>query len=137
VGVGREVLDTIGKLDRQIDALPSDVDPQERTRLEEKVKALGAAPVETQPRQRMRQLLEQQLELARSLARQLDAAQDRRARLVELLKTLWLQIANLGAHERDVAFDSTAITDRIRAITEDARRYADATAEVSGALTPD
>jgi hypothetical protein len=132
---GREVHEAIQKLDRQIETLARDADPAEHQRLEEKVKALRAVTdAESDAQRRMRNLLEQQLELTRGLAGQLDAIRDRRARLGELLKTLWLQIANLGAQQHDTAFDGSAITGRIRTITDDARRYLEAYTETSKLL---
>ncbi len=128
----RDVLSAIERLDQQIEALARDADPAEQARLEQKIKALGApAEHETEAQRRMRQLLEEQRELARSLARQLKAAQERRAHLADVLGTLWLQIANLRAHYDEAAFDSSSVSARIRAIRDDAKRYIEASAEAA------
>lgn len=74
------------------------------------------------------------LDLARGLEAQLESARQRRDHLVGLLKTLWLQIANLEAHHRDASFDSSEISGRIRALTDDARRFLDAAQQVDSLL---
>ncbi len=43
-------------------------------------------------------------------------------------------MANLDAQQRDASFDSSAITSRIRAITQDAKRYIEASAEAAKLL---
>jgi hypothetical protein len=126
----RELLGAVASLDNQIEALARDADPNELDSLEEKLRAFGEASVqESDGRRRMRDLLNQQVDLARSLAQKLDAAKQRRAHLVDLLKTLWMQIANLSAHHRDAEFDSSDISGKIRAISDDAKRYVEATEE--------
>jgi hypothetical protein len=126
----RELLVAVASLDNQIEALAKDADPNELQNLEEKLRALGEASVqESESRRRMRDLLRQQVDLARSLAQQLETAKERRAHLADLLKTLWMQIANLKAHHQDAAFDSSEISGRIRAISEDAKRYVEASEE--------
>ena len=114
---------------------PPHADPAERERLEEKAKEFGeSAEAESEARRRMRELLEEQLNLANSLARQLDAATERRAHLVGLLKTLWMQIASLRAHHHEASFDSSEISGKIRAISEDARRFTEASEETKRLL---
>ncbi|HEX9692227.1 MAG TPA: protein kinase [Gemmatimonadales bacterium] len=132
---GREVLSAIQVLDRQIEALARDADSAEQARLEQKLAALAASGGEqTEARQRMRRLVEEQLDLARSLTRQLDGAQEQRSYLADLLKTLWLQMANLRAHHQESSFDAGDISGRIRAVAEDARRYLEASEQVRGLL---
>jgi hypothetical protein len=127
---GRDLLNAIVGLEKQIEDLARDADPSERERLEEKLAALGeGTATEGEGRRRMRDLLSQQVELAQSLAGQLEEAEERRSHLVDLLKTLWMQIANLKAHQHDAAFDSSEISGRIRAISDDAKRYVEATDE--------
>jgi len=127
---GRDLLAAIFSLGEQIEALAADVDPAELKQLETKLAALSEGPAaDNEGRRRMRDLLRQQIELAQSLARQLEAAQERRAHLVDMLKTLWMQIANLRAHHHDAAFDSSEISGRIRAISDDAKRYVEASDE--------
>ena len=132
---GRELMNTIQTVDVQITNLAKDADPAERERLEEKAKEFGeSAEAESEARRRMRELLEEQLNLANSLARQLDAATERRAHLVGLLKTLWMQIASLRAHHHEASFDSSEISGKIRAISEDARRFTEASEETKRLL---
>ena len=78
----------------------------------------------------LRRLLEEQLDLVRSLTRQLAAAQEQRTHLTHVLKTLWLQIANLRAHQQEASYDAADISGRIRAVAEDARRYLEASEQV-------
>ena len=131
VAAGRDVLSAIQALDRQIAALARDADSAEQARLEQKLAALTASGgEETEPRQRMRRLLEEQLDLVRSLTRQLAAAQEQRTHLTHVLKTLWLQIANLRAHQQEASYDAADISGRIRAVAEDARRYLEASEQV-------
>ena len=136
--VGREILSAIEALDRQIEELASDSDPAELTRLKQKLDALGE-PAKSEPenKRRMRDLLRQQLDLAQSLADQLEAANNRRARLLDMLKTLWLQVANLKAPADDAAFDSKEISGKIRAIGDDIRRYVEASKETERLLATD
>ena len=127
---GRELLSAIVSIDEQIENLAKDADPAERENLEKKLEALGEpSTTEGEGRRRRRDLLSQQIKLTRSLARQLEGAQERRAHLVDLLKTLWMQIANLRAHHHEAAFESSEISGKIRAISDDARRYVEASEE--------
>ena len=91
---------------------------------------------ESDARRRMRALFEQQLDLARDLARQQEKANGRRSRLEELLKTLWMQTASLRAHHHEAAFDSSQVSGRIKAITDDAKRYLEAARETDTLLGP-
>jgi hypothetical protein len=132
---GRDLLSALVSMEEQIETLAKDSDPAERVRLEEKLKELGEeSATESEGRRRMRDLLRQQIDLAQSLAEQLESAQDRRNHLVDLLKTLWMQIANLRAHHHDAAFDSSDISGRIRAISDDAKRYVEASDETMRVL---
>ena len=130
----RDVLRAIEALDQQIQQLTRDADPAERAELEGKLHALREQQVgpESEAQRRRRHLLEQQLELSRSLALQLQAAQQRRTHLADLLKTLWLQIAHLSAQLREASSDGSEVSGRIRAITEDAKRYIEAYHELPG-----
>ena len=128
--VGREILSAIEALDRQIEDLAADSDGAELARLKQKLDALGE-PDQSEPenKRRMRELLRQQLEFVQGLADQLEAANDRRARLLDMLKTLWLQVANLKAQVTMQGFDSSEISQKVRAIAEDVRRYREASEE--------
>ncbi len=136
--VGREILNAIEALDRQIEDLAADSDPAELAQLKQKLDALGE-PAKSEPenKRRMRELLRQQLEFAQGLADQLEAANDRRARLLDMLKTLWLQVANLKAESEDAAFDSGEISGKIRAISDDIKRHVEASKETERLLVSD
>ena len=128
--VGREILNAIEALDRQIEDLAADSDPAELARLKQKLHALGEPDKsESENKPRMREMLRQQLKFAQGLADQLDAANDRRARLFDMLKTLWLQVANLKAQVTMEGFDSSEISQKVRAIAEDVQRYREASEE--------
>ncbi|MFQ5703665.1 MAG: hypothetical protein ACE5HT_06555, partial [Gemmatimonadales bacterium] len=132
---GKQILKVIESLDEQIHSLARDVDPEEQSRLEKKLSSLGeASGSESEGQRRMRALIEEQMKLAVTLIRQLEAAQQRRAQLVDLIKTLWLQVANLKSHAGEVSFDSGEISQEIRAISSDARRYVEASEETARLL---
>jgi len=128
--VGREILSAIEALDRQIEDLAADSDAAELARLKQKLDALGE-PDQSEPenKRRMRELLRQQLEFVQGLADQLEAANDRRARLLDMLKSLWLQVANLKAQVTMQGFDSSEISQKVRAIAEDVQHYREASVE--------
>lgn len=127
---GQEVATALDALDGRIAALARDADPAERARLEERLSELTEREsTGGDENRRMRQLVEEQLGLARSLAGQLDAAKERRSRLWDLLKTLWLQVANLKARAAEDAFHSGEISAKIRAISDDIQRYVEASDE--------
>jgi hypothetical protein len=79
-------------------APPRDADPQEKQRLRARLSALGAETAsEPDDRRRMRALFQEQSALLAELQGRLDHAAERRQRRVEMLKSLWLEIANLRA----------------------------------------
>ena len=127
---GQEIADALEAAERRIESLARDADPAELTRLERRLAELGESqPGESDAQRRMRALVEEQLELGRSLTDQLAVATARRDRLSDLLKTLWLHVANLKARATETAFDSGEISDKIHAIAEDVQRYVEATDE--------
>ena len=128
----RDVLRAVEALDVQIAQLARDADPAERADVESKLAALRQQQTgpETEAQRRRRSLLEQQLELSQGLAAQLEAAQRRRDHLRDVLRTLALQIASLEAAHRHAVTDDADLTGRIRAVTEDARRYVEAYREI-------
>ena len=85
----------------------------------------------------MRELLRQQLEFVKGLADQLEAANDRRARLLDMLKSLWLQVANLKAQVTMQGFDSSEISQKVRAVAEDVQRYHEALKETEKMVVPE
>jgi hypothetical protein len=94
----RQLLESIHEADAQIERLSHDADPREQERLQARLAALATAqPGEPEERGKMRALFEQQLALLGALEQRLAQASARRQRRVELLKSLWLEIANLKA----------------------------------------
>ncbi len=131
----RQLLSVLQRLDHEIETLAHDADPAEIERLEQKLVALGDEhSSEPESRHQMRQLLQGQLDLVHRLAVQLDAATTRRAQLLGLLRTLWLQLANLRAATAAGALDSHEVTAPIRALCQEIERHAAATEEVMRAL---
>ncbi len=137
LATGREILQAIEALDAQIHALARDSDPAELVRLEQKLALFDEAPDSAADGQRkMRTLIEQQLVLARNLGDQLKTVTRRRERLVDLLKTLWLQVANLNAQAADAALDSGEISGKIRVVSDDIKRYLEASEEAMRLAPP-
>ncbi len=79
-------------------------------------------------------MLKQQLELAQGLTDQLEEARERRTRLLNMLKTLRLQIASLKAQAAVEDFDPSEISQQVRAIAEDVQRYHEASKETAKLL---
>ena len=113
----RQVLGTVAALDAELAKLAQDADPQELEAVEAKLHALGPeTPDEGDVRRQKRGLLVSQGELLRELNQRLAEVTDRRARLLDLLRTMWLQLANLRA---EAAHDTLAVTEvsgRIKAL---------------------
>jgi len=105
----RDAANEVETLDREIAALSAEANPAEVARLQERLGALAADSP-------LRPLLSSQLDLLRSLTARIDSLAQRRARVGDLLRTLWLQLANL--RELKAADDPEAgeITGRIRAL---------------------
>lgn len=123
----REILRAIEEVDSQTEDLASSSDPAEVARYKQRLEALGTpGDAEPESKRKMRDMLTQQLDLAQSLADQLEEARERRARLLNMLKTLWLQIANLKAQVTTEGFDSSEMSQKVRAIAEDVQRYREA-----------
>jgi hypothetical protein len=128
----QRLIASIGQLDREIAQLGRDADPRERQRLHERLLALAEpAPDEPDERSRMRALLQQQMKLMGALEARLSAAGERRSRRLEMLKELWLEVANLRAHAAGRVAGRGGTTDRLRALCDRiAAAYATPTAEV-------
>ncbi len=126
----REILRAIEVVDSQAEDLASSSDPAEVARYKQRLEALGN-PEEGEPvsKREMRDMLKQQLELAQGLTDRLGEARERRTRLLNMLKTLWLQVANLKAQVTTEGFDSSEISQKVRAIAEDVQRYREASEE--------
>ena len=115
VSAARKLIASIEELDREIAQLGRDADPAERQRLHERLVALAeAVPDEADERSRMRSLLQQQMRLMGALDARLSAAGERRGRRLEMLKALWLEVANLRAGAAGRAPGRGGTTDRVR-----------------------
>ena len=96
----------------------------------ERLDALGDPDgAEPAGKKKMRDMFGQQLELAQDLSDQLNEAQERRARLLTMLETLWLQVSNLKAQSVVEDFDTSEISQKVRAIADDVQRYHEASEE--------
>jgi hypothetical protein len=142
--VGREALDTargvvssIQTVDKEIQALTREGDLADVDRIERELTELGeATDGDSDARRQMRRLLAGQLELARTLQRRKEEVTERRSRWENMLRMLWLQMANLRAQSATEALDSAAITGKIRALCEDIARHTAASEETVKMLTP-
>ncbi|HUQ19855.1 MAG TPA: hypothetical protein VM099_09610, partial [Gemmatimonadaceae bacterium] len=124
-------------LSQEIQTLARDADPIEAARLEQKLGTLATvADAETDEQRKLRGLLSDQLELMRRLTTRLQETQGRRERVQELLRTLWLQIANLRAADVADKFEASAVTDRVRAVCADIERYTGAMSEINSPRPP-
>ena len=124
----RQVVIALGQLDAEIALLARDASPREIAAVEQKLTVLGEEAGEPTARRELREMLTNQRELLRRLADQLSATTRRRERLFDLLRTLWLQMANLRADAaRDTLIDAD-LTGRIRVAVADIAAYVDAAA---------
>ena len=113
----RQLLGTVAALDAELAKLAQDADPQELEAVEAKLRALGPeAADEGEMRREKRALLFHQRELHVRLDQRLAAVADRRARLLDLLRTMWLQVATLRAEAAHDTLAVTEISGRIKAL---------------------
>jgi len=113
----RQLLGTLAALDAELAKLAQDADPQELEAVEAKLLALGPeAQDEGDVRRQRRALLVPQRDLLRELNQRLREATDRRARLLDLLRTMWLQVATLRAEAAHDTLAVTEISGRIKAL---------------------
>ncbi len=116
MSAARQMLLALETLDNEIAVLARDADPAELAQVEQKLSLPVEGATEPAHRRELRQMLENQRDLLRRLAGQLTETTRRRDRMVDLLRTLWLQVASLRAEAvRDSRMDSE-ITGRIRAV---------------------
>jgi hypothetical protein len=116
-GAARQLADLVAALDVELGKLARDMDPQELAAVEAKLQALGPETEdEGGVRRQKRALLAGQRDLLRQLDHRLAAATDRRTWLMELLRTMWLQLANLRAEAARDALEATEVSARVRAL---------------------
>ena len=131
----RQVESALSQLDAEIAMLARDASPAEIAALEQKLAAVGEVAGEAASRRELREMLTNQHALLKRLADQLAATIRRRERLFDLLRTLWLQMANLRADAaRDTLVDAD-LSGRIRSVVTEIEAYSDAAAtlRVAGA----
>jgi hypothetical protein len=105
----RQLLGTLAALDAEIAKLAQDADPQELEAVEAKLRALGPeAADEGEMRREKRALLVHQRALLRRLDERVKELTEQRSRLADLMRTMWLQVANLRA---EAAHDTLAVTE--------------------------
>ena len=127
---GRQLMDSIQAVEREIQRLARDADPSEIAKLQQKLQALGDRPDdEPEDERELRELTQTQLALTRRLANRLHGAQERHGRLVGLLKTLWLHVSDLRAQSAQQSMESDTVSGKIRALCEDIDRQITASQE--------
>jgi predicted Ser/Thr protein kinase len=131
----RHLASAITALDAGIAQLARDANPSELESVEQRLAGMGDAGADNESRRQMRSLLVSQRDLLRSLGQQLEAASARRAHLTDLLKALWLQVANLRAQAAADAAADTEITGRIRVLCQEISAHAEAV-EAVRAIAP-
>jgi len=113
----RQLLGTVAALDAELAKLAQDADPQELDAVEAKLRALGPeAADEREMRREKRALLVHQRALLRRLDERVKESTERRSRLADLLRTMWLQVATLRAEAAHDTLAVTEISGRIKAL---------------------
>lgn len=137
VAAAEQLIASVEAAEKEIEKLAIDADTSEIARLEGRLTDLTEQHgLVNDDDRRMRELIQHQLDLMRRLAGRLDATQERRARMLDLLKTLWLQVASLHAETAPTPPGSDEITGRIRALCEEIEGHVAATEETALLLTP-
>ena len=130
LAAARRAVDALAVLDLEIGVLARDASPGEIAALGQKLLALGDPANEGPSRRELRQMLTSQRDLLARLADQLSTALRDRERLLDLLRTLWLQVANLRAEMARDERLATEITGRIRAVVAEIEGYSAAAASL-------
>jgi hypothetical protein len=123
---GRQLVEAIDHADRELGELVRTLDAGEEERLRAKVEALPPGDGSS-----VRGLIEKQLQLVRALQARIDEARDERARKVEMLRTLALQLATLRARASEAPAEVPPLSERVRALCDEIGRQAMALAEGS------
>jgi hypothetical protein len=131
----RQLLGTVAALDEELAKLAQDADPQELEAVEAKLRALGLeTPDEGDVRRQKRALLVPQRDLLLQLGRRMADVTERRTRLLDLLRTMWLQVATLRAEAAHDTLAVTEISGRIKALCADIEVHVRAAGTVRMAL---
>jgi serine/threonine-protein kinase len=123
---GRQLVEAVELADRELGELVRTLDAGEEERLLAKIGALPAGDSAS-----VRGLLERQLQLVRALQARIDEARDERARKVEMLRTLALQLATLRARAAEAPAEVPPLSERVRALCDEIGRQSMALAEGS------
>ncbi|MBW3670598.1 MAG: protein kinase [Acidobacteria bacterium] len=131
----RQLVTSIEFADREIAELSRNLEPGEEKRLSEKIEALSKHSEDTDANAPMRTLLEQQLDLIREISTRIEAANEKRARRVEMLRTLALHVGSLRSRQTPQPSELREISDTVRALCEDIARHASSLASAA-AIAP-
>ena len=133
----RKLISSIEKAEREVERVSHDVNEDEVSKLEARLEALGeSANAKHDYDAEMEELVRNQLLLNRRIAKRLATAKERRNRMNEMLKLLWLHVSDLRTSDTQEKHDASEITGKIRAVCEDIERHVAATEETAKALTP-
>ena len=117
IAAARQVVHSVVHLDDELRVLARDNDPAERERVQQRLAAMSdSTPGGSR---QMRELLEGQLALMNQLTRRMEELSSRRARYLELLRTMWLQFSALRAQQAGDALSVSATTDQLRELCRD------------------
>ena len=138
VATARRLIRTLESVDGEMTRLSRDSDPAEVARLGQRLQAIDANAGNASPEQQeMRNLLAGQLNLAHRLAQRLNEAQARWSHLLTLLRSLWMQLADLRARATLQSSRDGGVTGEIRALCADIERRTAAEAETDRLLAGD
>ena len=132
VTTARHVVEAIGTIDMQIRSLERDADSTELARLEARL--ADAAESSGQDAPAMHALLTSQRDLLRRMQARLDEARTRRARWLQSLRTLWLQMADLRAAAARDELPTAELTGRVRSLCDEVQRQVEAGSEVDALI---
>jgi len=133
VTAARQLVGAVEVVSAEITMLSRDADPNEQARIEQRL-AAGSNDAQDGDEQQMRILLRRQLELMSRLVARLDAATQYRARLIALLRELWISVRMLeplGGSETD----PRERAEHLRILCEAAEREASGAGSL-GTLSP-
>ena len=133
VTVAEQVERAISALDGELKVLAQNTRADEIAQIKQRLAALGNAPEQDGARE----LVHGQLELAKRMRRRLEDVSNRRARLKDLLKNLWVHVAALQAEGARVNTGDGEVSEKVRALCEDIQRQMSARDEATSVLVND
>ena len=126
VSAARRLISCLESMDREIARLARDAEPGEASRIAARLEALAVDAPAPAPASDQVRVLSKQRDLILGLEGTIDSAARHRARLLDLLKTLWLQLAHLraqDARERESSA-SSQISGHVRALCAEIEQLA-------------